>query len=124
MIARIYSLEEVNGMLPLVRSIVTEATECAALIKRYTDGAPASESTADGLSEGALLRLYDLNRCKRELEALGAYLRDADSGLVEWYGEVGGDIIYLSWTPEDETVHHWRGLYSRSTARRHLGVVS
>lgn len=126
MIARVYTIEEINRMLPLVRAIVDDVVDCARILRDATGlehlrrGVPGPEQ----LPVGSQQTYYDLRRCRRELEALGGYLRDPEAGVVEWYGELDGDIVYLSWARGEASVSHWRGLYSRPSARKHMGVMS
>lgn len=124
MIARIYSIAEVERMLPLVASIVSEVVERAAALRALGTplplARPAAAPSLDSLTRHERDLVLDVRRCTRELENLGAYLRDADRGLVEWYGDVDGDIAYLSWMPGEESVRHWRGLYSPPAVRREL----
>ncbi len=124
MIARIYAVGEVDAMLPLVAAIVAEVVERAAALRARGCAVPLPRSGAslpmDMVPAGEQGHVLDLRRCVRELEDLGAYLRDAERGLVEWYGEVDSDIAYLSWMPGETRIRHWRGLYSRAASRRAL----
>jgi len=128
MYARIHAPYEVDRMLPLVRAIVGEALVSARALRRMTTLEPMDLAMnplygGDFPSE-VYTRRDDLRRCLDELEALGAYLRDPESGLVEWYGDLDGEIVYLSWLPGEPRVAHWRSLYGRPPDRRTLPLAA
>jgi hypothetical protein len=115
---RVYTAGEVVRMLPLVAAIVAEAREAA------REGSIAARTPGEGMPEMAVRRLADLRRCTRELEALGAFLRDADAGTVEWYGSLDGEVVFLSWKPGEAGVGFWRALQGPPAERRPLPAAA
>ncbi len=125
MAARIFELDEANRMLPLVRVIVEDAHESARDVRRLAgvEGCPGTRRaipSPEDLPEDASRRLANVRRCVEELEDLGAYLRDPEEGIVEWYAEVDGEIVYLSWKPGETEVRYWHGLFTGPQTRRPL----
>jgi hypothetical protein len=46
----------------------------------------------------------------RELEELGVALRDAERGIVEVFGELQGEIVFLTWIPGEPRFQSWHPL--------------
>lgn len=122
---KIYSLEELEKALPLVRSIVGDLVGLFERLREELD-----REKVDGTSELTdrdLLRLLswetrdlvdEVRACVDELSELGIYLRDPDSGLVEAYGERDGEIVYYSWKLGEDRIGYWHGLFGSPRERR------
>lgn len=54
----------------------------------------------------------------REFEDMGAVLKDARSGLVDFYGHVDGKLVWLCWKFGEEAVGHYHGLDEGFSRRR------
>ena len=54
----------------------------------------------------------------RELEDLGAVLKDARSGLIDFYGRVDGELVWFCWKYGEEGVTHYHGLHEGFSGRR------
>jgi len=113
---KIFTLEEADLMIPLIRRIVVSARARHRLTLRKQDEILAL-SPGDGHDPARdraveqTRRLRDeLKACISELEQLGCFLRDAESGVVECYGEFGGDIVYFTWMPGQESFQGWHPL--------------
>jgi hypothetical protein len=60
---------------------------------------------------------------RREIERLAAediVLRDPESGLVDFPGELEGERVWLCWRVGEERVAHWHALDSGFAGRRPL----
>jgi hypothetical protein len=60
---------------------------------------------------------------ERELEklfAMGAQLKDLDSGLVDFYSRRGSDIVFLCWKEGESEISHWHGLEGGFRSRESL----
>ncbi len=123
---KIFSRQEATSMLPLVRRIVTDAKACTTLIARHKRGIAALrqqlEESAKGLSkeqiEAILVAICDhedkltalkekRSDCSQELEELGAFLDNAKSGVVKFYGEIDSRIVYFTWKLGEVDVAFW-----------------
>jgi hypothetical protein len=97
MVPRFYTPEEATKTLPLVRHIVAE-------IQDVSQGQRTSP-----LGKTITLEKH-LQELIQELERFGAYLKEADSGFVDFYGIRGDEIVWLSWKPGEEEIRYWRKL--------------
>lgn len=105
---KIFTRDEADRMLPLVRRIVVNARARQRLLLRKQD--EIARQLSRGREEDGDVQLRalkascerlrkDLDRYTAELEQLGCFLRDAETGIVECYAEHGGRIVYLTWLP-------------------------
>jgi hypothetical protein len=117
---RLFTLEEANGVLPLVRAIVRDAVRrygCAkeeirklgAMRANVKEGHPVTLSELQGQDSRIELQLNELRRLLDELEALGCRLRDYERGVVDFpaAGMDGEHFYYWCWIVGDPTVCHW-----------------
>lgn len=99
MVPKIFTPEEATRTLPYVKQVVAEIQEVFQQIQLKTN----DEEEYSRLEK----RLHEL---VRELESVGAYLKDASSGLVDFYGTRGEEFVWLCWKVGEETINHWHGL--------------
>ena len=131
--AKIFTPEQANAMLPLVRAIVSDASQLAREVserrQRISDlktGRSASfphDAYAEELShvEQELDRQTDrLQDYSQELLQIGAELKDAAEGLVDFPAMIGGELAYLCWKLGEGEVQHWHALSEGFAARQLL----
>ncbi|MHC4957143.1 MAG: DUF2203 family protein [Planctomycetota bacterium] len=121
MTGRLFTLDEANGALPLVRVITRDAVAVYAHVKALLAEEPAPEGRDERIA-----RLLDrMRRLTRELEALGCRLRDVEKGVVDFPAAAlgAGHFLYYSWVAGEDTVAHWRG-EEEPLDRRHVVVAS
>lgn len=127
---KIYRREELDRALPLVGSIVGDIMRCHLHIRdevcRLGLGPgtepPNEDSLLRALSWEARDLLDELKGHVAELGELGIFLRDPAAGLVEAYGENGGEIVYFTWKFGEDRVRFWHGLFG--SHRERLPVAS
>jgi hypothetical protein len=130
--APVLSLESVNALIPRLSIVVGEQlarrgkieVKLAALTT-LLGGAPDNLDPTDGDdAEVAGLRAEtkDLIVAYRtgwsELEQMGAVLKDPRSGLVDFYGHVEGQLVWLCWKYGETEVTHYHGLEDGFLARK------
>jgi hypothetical protein len=123
---KIYTLDEMDRALPLIRAIVKDVTDGYRRLRERLEALGLSgRSTAVNPDE----IIFDLPWEVRdlvdeirdyvaELGDLGIYLRDPATGLVEAYGEQGEDIVYFSWKPGEKRVRFYHGLFGSHRERK------
>jgi hypothetical protein len=123
---KIYTLEELDRALPLVRAIVGDVMETYGQLRDLLEGLGLSGRSHAIRPDEVLFDLppdvRDLvERIRdyvRELGELGLYLRDPSTGLVEAYGEQGEDIVYFSWKHGEQRVRFYHGLFGSHRERK------
>ena len=113
---QIFSLQEANRVLPLVKSITRDA------VRRYRDvkqairalellksGGSENSSALDRQDRIVEGHLDDLRRLIDELESLGCRLRDYERGVVDFPAATldGDQFVYYCWILGEEVISHW-----------------
>jgi hypothetical protein len=109
---RFFSLAQANGSLVLVRRIVGDIVEqfqrLLALQKRM-DQAQRDSDREDYVDCRETIRsaFGCLQSCRREIEQLGARLKDWGKGIVHFPYDLDGREVYLCWRNGEDRVAHW-----------------
>src|SRR4051812_29053180 len=130
--ARLFTIEQANATLPLVRAITTDLASLArdvverrhriALLisgRELKKGDPYSDELAQiekDLQQDAR-RLQDL---VNELRELGVEPKGAVDGLVDFPTEMDGRIVFLCWKLGEPEVLHWHELEGGYAGRQSL----
>ncbi|MEM9702329.1 MAG: DUF2203 family protein [Planctomycetota bacterium] len=135
----LFTAERATATLPLVSRIVADAVPLAMEIaerrarlswirrtprgKRRTDGPHAEE--VHEIERGLTADVDRLGEYEAEIRRLGAVLRTAEEGLVEFPGPRADDAGdrrdgFFSWRPGEESVTHWRPAHADPSDREPL----
>ena len=127
---KIFTPDEANHMLPLVARIADDIVATYADVNRalqaFEDEKVRAEADESRLPE---LRRRDeevanvLDRFQgliEEVEALGGTVKDYERGLIDFYGEVDGEIVYLCWQRGETELRYWHRLEEGTGSRRAL----
>lgn len=128
---KIYTIEELNSALPLVRAIVADIVDGCRRVQQETarldlgdgDGSPLDRNLLRELPWDVRDTVDEVRENIGELDELGIFLVDPVSGLVEAYGGHEGEIVYLSWQPGEEQVSFWHGLFASPRERKSVRVT-
>ena len=117
---RIFTLDEAERTLPLVRRIVADVQR---LYEEWRGAVGVYELAAAGAKGDApeseeLARLRDLvNAHARqmaeligELEEVGCQLKDIRLGLVDYYTLLDDRLVYLCWQAGEQGITYWHEL--------------
>jgi hypothetical protein len=113
---RLFTVEEANRTLPLVRRIVEDVVKQHRLWREkiLELDLVASSSRADEpheraaqLEREAQAVAQELDGYQRELEDLGILLKDRKLGLVDFPSELGGRRVLLCWRLGEAEVQFW-----------------
>lgn len=126
---KIYTVEEANKTLPLLKVI---SADIQRTYQEINEALVAYEAAQDkGISERELealdaevsRSLDTFDKLIREVENLGASVKDYEHGFVDFYSEIDGQIIYLCWAPGEESIQHWHKLEDGFAKRRKLPIA-
>jgi len=128
---RLFTVEQANRMLPLVRAIVTDIVGLACDLTERNDrlailqvadaedGDPYGEEVLQMQSEIET----DMDRLQEfvdELADLGVELKSATEGLVDFRATIDERDAYLCWKLGEEEVSHWHPLDAGYEQRQSL----
>ena len=130
---KLFTLDEANRLLPLVRSITRDA------VRRYRDAKraildleglkarvaarmPVDREELEAQDAAVANHLEELRRLVDELEALGCRLRDYERGVVDFPAATLGDEGFLvyCWALGEQSVRHWHSEQEGFEERRLL----
>ena len=127
--ARLFTIEQANRMLPLVRRIVEDIVQDYA---RWREQVGVLEVVAAGrrgdsppdeaekVEEDAQRLAADIERYVGELRELGVDFKGFDQGLVDFPAELDGRRVYLCWKLGEDAVEHWHDLEAGYAGRQRL----
>lgn len=127
--ARLFTIEQANRMLPLVRRIVEDIVqdyarwrEQVGVLEVVAAGrrgdAPPDE--AEKVEQDTQRLAADIERYVTELRALGVEFKGFDQGLVDFPAELGGRRVYLCWQLGEDAVEHWHDMDAGYAGRQRL----
>jgi hypothetical protein len=126
---RLFTVEQANRTLPLVRRIVEDVVaqhrrwretimelDLVASAARSDD----AQTRAEELEQRALGFARELDEYQRELAALGIQLKDPRLGLVDFPAELDGRQVLLCWHLGEPEVRFWHEVDAGYAGRRPL----
>jgi len=131
---RLFTLDEANARLPLIRAIAGDLSSLARdLVQRRQrlDSLLAGRkvSSTDVYSDELAEMFKSIERDSRrleeyvdELQELGVEAKGAVDGLIDFPSMLEGRIVYLCWKLGEPEVMHWHELDAGFLGRRPLGV--
>ncbi len=126
---KIFTVEDANRTLPLVRRIVEDivvqhARWCECLRASELLAAHATPDQPDRRVEAAERELDALAReiegYRQELKRLGIELKDYASGLIDFPAERAGRPVWLCWRLGEPAVEHWHELDAGYAGRQRI----
>ncbi|MFN0017996.1 MAG: DUF2203 domain-containing protein [Pirellulaceae bacterium] len=129
---RLFTIEQANAMLPLVRAITSDLASLArdvverrhrvALLtagRELKKGDPYGDELAQ-IEQDLQLDGQRLVEYMNELKELGVEPKGAVDGLVDFPAEMDGRIVFLCWKLGEAEVLHWHDLEGGFAGRQSL----
>ena len=124
MTPRIFSIEEVESLIPTLAQLVDRQQQYherietkLAKLARTTGKLPktlAPDTSDHEVVAAAKTELRDqiaqYERGWREVSALGAVVKDPQIGLIDFYGRVDGKLVWLCWRHGEESLRYYHDL--------------
>jgi hypothetical protein len=129
---RLFTLEEAQSVLPLVKSIVRGILEDYALLQQKSAELREQKreaTTAIGRSvrtagKALSLEVEELtarvNDALAELTGLGVEFKGYEEGLVDFPARRNDEVIYLCWKSDEERIAYWHSLEGGFSGRQPL----
>ena len=125
---KLFTLEEAERTLPLVRRVVQDLTAeypgwraAVARFELLTGGARADWGETGELvaaREAAAGHAERINRYLQELEAVGCVFKGFDAGLVDFHSLRDDRPIFLCWRLGEDRITHWHEIDSGFAGRQ------
>jgi hypothetical protein len=125
---RFFSLDQANDSLVLVRRIVADIVEqferLLALQKRMDQAQRDNDRDAYVECRDTIRSAFGcLQSCRREIEQLGARLKDWGKGIVHFPYDLDGREVYLCWRHGEDRIAHWHEV-GTCYDRRPIGTLT
>jgi len=130
---RTYTIEEATAALPQVRRLVERIVERFALLPElqeqarvadYKTSRPSAGVEAEQEYERARRAMHDAELEVAEdalrLERLGVSLKDAQTGLIDFYSYREGELVELCWKLGENAIENWHRIGEVFAGRRPL----
>jgi hypothetical protein len=128
----VLTLEAVNALLPRLREVMQvqmdrrgEIEERLEQLSKLLGDVPDTIQIEDDdsppvrdLKRDLIDRVSRYQSGWREVEEMGAVLKDARTGLVDFYGQVDGKLVWLCWKYGEDAVTHYHGLQEGFAGRK------
>src|SRR5271155_1541684 len=119
---RTFTLDEAKTLLPILESLLKQATNGKRLIEAV-DAELQELARRVYVNGGMMLNVVHLARRKverekairrakdalAEINATGVQVKDLDIGLLDFPCKVDGEILLLCWKQGESTITHWHG---------------
>jgi hypothetical protein len=129
---RVFTLEEVNDLVPKLSSAVkvqlARRSEIEGLLMRLGRELgdvperivldPADSADVRDLKHDLVRRIEVYRAGWKAIEAMGAVLKDARMGLLDFYGTVDGRLVWLCWKYGENEVAHYHALEEGFSGRK------
>ena len=83
---------------------------------------PADPADLRALKRELVVRIEEYREGWREVEELGAVLKDPRVGLLDFYGEVDGKLVWLCWKFGESEVGFYHALEEGFSGRKPIGA--
>lgn len=124
---KLFSINEANSLIPQVDLATSELQAAAADLRDVTRqlraATPYSVEARNLYFESTYLA-QQVHGLKAELAELGVQVVDSETGKLGFPGQVGAELVYLTWEPGEQAVSHFRRLAGSSTEPVPLNTVS
>lgn len=129
---RYFTLEQANEALaqvrPLAERMVAHRAEVGELLDRRAELTATIAGNGGDLDPGELARVEaeiaeqakGVARCVNEIHGLGAQVKDADEGLVDFPALRGDEEVLLCWKLGEDEIRYWHDLEQGFAGRRPL----
>jgi hypothetical protein len=125
-----FTLEQANAALaevrPLAERMVAHRREVATLLSRRAGLTSTIAGNGGDLDPGELARVEaeiaeeakGVARCVNQIHGLGAQVKDADEGLIDFPALREGEEVLLCWKLGEDEIGFWHGLEDGFAGRR------
>ena len=129
---RVFTLEEANALLPRVNALVAQQLARRQTIEERLhvlaertgvppEGVVEKPDDPDDVREikrDIIARLHEYQSSWNDLENMGIVLKDARTGLLDFYSRIDGKLVFLCWKYGEEAITHYHDVDSGFAGRK------
>lgn len=132
---QVFTLEAVNAMVPQLEALVrrqlsrrSEIEKQLRILSERTGDVPEEISITEAdatdvvhMKRTLIRRIAEYQAGWREVEGMGAVLKDAGTGLLDFYGQLDGKLVWLCWKCGEPEVAYYHALDEGFSGRKPIG---
>ena len=122
---KLFMVNEANALLPKLEELLADvAVHHNAMREKAPHVDPILEASASngggraGSEYG--VEAYNLYLAIERIRELGVFVKDLDSGLLDFPHERDGRVVFLCWHPPEEQIGYWHELQAGYQGRQPL----
>lgn len=113
---KLFSINEANNLIPEVSRIIGEMQDAVSDVTRLRQEIVSLDQnsvTARNIAQEIGFLLRSIQSSKVELDRLGVFLRDVDSGQVDIPSQLGAEVVLLTWHKGDGAITQFHRLNTK-----------
>jgi hypothetical protein len=123
--SRLFTVQEANDLLPRIKECLEEVAVRRDAMREKTPHLEPILAAAGANGGGKVgseygVEAYNLYLAIERIRKEGVYLKDLDSGLLDFPHEREGSIVFLCWHPPEEEILYWHELDTGYPGRKPL----
>jgi hypothetical protein len=110
---KLFSLQEANKLIPTVDTLLSDmqhAISDALRLRQEHTTLKANSLEARNLIQEMQFLGRVVNENKAELDKLGVFLQDLDTGKIDFPSQLGAEVVYLTWQKGNDAITHYHRL--------------
>ena len=127
-----FTLEEANALIPRLTEVVARQLDRRAAIEERLNALaertgvppegvvekPDDPEDVRAMKRDIIARLHEYQSAWNDLESMGLVLKDARTGLVDFYSRIDGKIVFLCWKYGETSITHYHDIESGFAGRK------
>jgi hypothetical protein len=110
---KLFSLQEANQLIPTVDTLLSDLQNAIAdalrLRQEFTELKPNSLEARNLVQEMQFLGRV-VNENKAQLDKLGVFIQDVETGKIDFPSQLGAEVVYLTWEKGKDAITHYHRL--------------
>jgi hypothetical protein len=110
---KLFSLQEANKLIPTVDTLLSEMQNAivdALRIRQEFATVKANTLEARNMIQEMQFLGRVVNESKAELDKLGVFIQDVETGKIDFPSQLGAEVVYLTWEKGKDAITHYHRL--------------
>lgn len=110
---KLFSLQEANKLIPTVETLLSDmqnAINDALSLRQELTEVKSNSLEARNLVQEMQFLGRVVNENKAELDKLGVFIQDIDTGKIDFPSQLGAEVVYLTWEKGNDAITHYHRL--------------
>jgi hypothetical protein len=108
---KLFTIAEANKLIPVVEqnlvALQDSIKELPEIRERLKGANPFTVETQNLIQESAFLA-GQISTSKAQLDELGVQVKDVEVGKIDFPGQVGAEVVWLTWEKGQDAITHYQ----------------